>query len=34
MAYDKLFEPIKIGKVEIKNRYAYSPTNFLYQNYT
>jgi 2-enoate reductase len=32
MSFKKLFEPIKIGTVEIKNRYAYAPTN-LAQNW-
>ena len=27
MAFEKLFQTIKIGTVEIKNRYAYAPTN-------
>lgn len=30
MKYEKLFEPIKIGKVEIKNRIALAPINTLY----
>jgi len=27
MAFEKLFEPIKIGPVTVKNRYAYAPAN-------
>ena len=29
MVFKKLFEPINIGPVEIKNRYAYAPTNLV-----
>ena len=31
MAYEKLFEPIKIGPLELKNRYAYAPANCFYE---
>jgi len=27
MTFEKLFEPIKVGPVTVKNRYAYAPTN-------
>ena len=30
MAYEKLFEPIQIGKATVKNRFAYAPTNLFY----
>jgi 2-enoate reductase len=30
LAFKKLFEPIKMGSVEIKNRFAYAPTNLVY----
>ncbi len=33
MAFKKLFEPIKIGSVQIKNRYAYSPTNLVFNSW-
>ena len=33
MAYEKLFEPIQIGSVKIKNRFAYAPTNWIFQNW-
>ena len=34
MAFEKLFEPIKIGSVEIKNRYGMAPCNFLFQDWS
>jgi 2-enoate reductase len=34
MAYEKLFEPIKVGSTELKNRYAMAPCNFLFQDWT
>ncbi|WP_024333759.1 NADH:flavin oxidoreductase [Desulfotignum balticum] len=34
MAYDKLFEPIKIGSTELKNRYVMAPCNFLFPDWT
>jgi dimethylglycine catabolism A len=34
MAYEKLFEPIKIGSTELENRYAMAPCNFLFQDWT
>ena len=30
MAYEKLFEPIQVGSVTVRNRYAYAPTNTSY----
>lgn len=33
MSYNNLFKPIKIGSVEIKNRYAYAPTNFIFHSW-
>jgi len=30
MAFEKLFEPIQVGSIELKNRYAYSPANCFY----
>ncbi len=27
MAFEKLFEPIQVGSLEVKNRYAYAPAN-------
>jgi 2,4-dienoyl-CoA reductase-like NADH-dependent reductase (Old Yellow Enzyme family) len=34
MAFEKLFKPIKIGAIEIKNRYTLAPYNFLFQDWT
>jgi len=33
MPFEKLFEPIQIGSVKIKNRFAYAPTNHVFQNW-
>ncbi len=33
VAYKKLFEPIQIGSVKIKNRFAYAPTNQVFHNW-
>ena len=34
MPYEKLFEPIKIGSTELKNRYVMAPCNFLFPDWT
>ncbi len=34
MAFDRLFEPIRIGSTELKNRYAMAPCNFLFTDWT
>jgi 2-enoate reductase len=34
MAYEKLFEPIKIGSTELEHRYAMAPCNFLFTDWT
>jgi 2-enoate reductase len=34
MAFEKLFEPIRIGSTELENRYAMAPCNFLFQDWT
>lgn len=34
MAFEKLFEPIKIGNVKIKNRYAFAPANWIFHDWT
>jgi len=34
LAYEKLFEPIRVGSTELKNRYAMAPCNFLFQDWT
>ena len=30
MPFEKLFQPIQVGSIELKNRYAYSPANCFY----
>lgn len=34
MAYEKLFEPLKVGSTELKNRYVMAPCNFLFPDWT
>ena len=34
MAFEKLFEPIKIGSTELEHRYAMAPCNFLFTDWT
>jgi len=34
MAYEKLFESIKIGSTELKNRYVMAPCNFIFSDWT
>jgi len=34
MAYEKLFEPIKIGSTELKNKYVMAPCNFILSDWT
>jgi len=31
--YEKLFEPIQIGSVKLKNRFAYAPTNLVFHSW-
>lgn len=33
MAFEKLFEPLKIGKMTVRNRYCYAPLNFVFQSW-